>query len=248
VDELRTNRLEVATTRFIGDYLRTRMGLTFLTRLEILRRDGTHPLGPVEQLSPAVGVGWSRDKRNVRIDPKRGTFASSLGELVSGWTDDDISYGRLHLDGRSFFSMGPLVVGSRAGAVITTGRVPDYREVGVGGPSSIRGQRDDVERGTNLVRGSMELRFPLLSRKRFGLPIPLVPKRISNVDIRVDGELFLDTATAWGRNNELKEARFRHGAGVGLRVFMPILELVRLELAFDEDGSPTMLLREGNVI
>ncbi len=248
VDELRTSRLEANTTKFLGDYLRTRMGLTFLTRLELLKRDGTHPLGPVDQWSPAVGMGWSRDKRNVRIDPRRGTFASAIGELVTG-TDDDLHYGRLFLDTRGFLAIGrPFVVATRLGAVLTNGRVPDYREVGVGGPASIRGQPDDVERGTNIARGSLELRFPMLPRQRFALPIPFVPKRISNVDIRLDGELFLDSATAWQDRAGLESARFRHGAGVGIRIFMPIIELVRLEVAFDRDGNATFYLREGNII
>lgn len=248
VDELRSNRIEMSTTRFLGDYLRTRMGLTFLARMEILRRDGTHPEGPVEQLSPAVGLGWSRDKRNVRVDPHRGTFTSSIAELVSGWTDDDLSYGRLHLDGRVFVPVGPFVLASRAGAILTTGSVPDYRRVGVGGANSIRGQPDDVKRGTNIFRSSVEVRFPMLPRKRFGLPIPLVPKRISNVDIRVDGEVFVDTGTAWDPDFAFGSSRFKSGGGVGLRIFMPILELVRLEVAFDESGEPTLILREGNII
>jgi outer membrane protein assembly factor BamA len=249
VDELRTNRVEVATTQFLGDYLRARMGLTFVGRLEFLRRDGTHPNGGVDQLSPVVGVGWSRDKRNVRVDPRRGTFASSFGEMVSGWTDDDLSYGRLHLDGRGFFPLGShFVAASRLGAILTTGRVPDYRRLGIGGPSSIRGQPSDVEQGTNLVRGSVELRFPLLPRQRFALPIPLLPRRISNVDLRIDGELFLDTAAAWDRSPELGSARFRNGMGVGLRIFVPILELVRLEVGFDDAGKATFYLREGNII
>jgi hypothetical protein len=40
----------------------------------------------------------------------------------------------------------------------------------------------------------------------------------------------------------------RSGFGVGLRIFLPVVELVRLELAFDESGSPTVLLSDGNLI
>jgi outer membrane protein assembly factor BamA len=94
----------------------------------------------------------------------------------------------------------------------------------------------------------MELRFPLLSRKRFGLPVPFVPKRISNVDLRIDGEVFVDSGSTWDDNVGFRNARFRNGAGVGLRIFLPILELARFELAFDEYGNPTVTLAEGNLI
>jgi hypothetical protein len=35
---------------------------------------------------------------------------------------------------------------------------------------------------------------------------------------------------------------------VGLRLFVPILELARFEVSFDESGSPTVYLSEGNII
>jgi hypothetical protein len=35
---------------------------------------------------------------------------------------------------------------------------------------------------------------------------------------------------------------------VGVRIFLPVLEIAGLELAFDESGSPTLYFREGNLI
>jgi outer membrane translocation and assembly module TamA len=87
-----------------------------------------------------------------------------------------------------------------------------------------------------------------LKQRRFGVPLPFVPTKISNFDLRVDGELFIDSGTAWDDAIGFQSARVRTGAGIGLRVFLPILELVRLELAFDLHGSPTVYLREGNLI
>jgi outer membrane protein assembly factor BamA len=217
--------------------------------LDYLLRDGTSPLGPVRQLSPVLGAGFFRDERDLRVDPSRGTVASAFGELVSGWLTDDTRYFRSTLDGRGFLSLGRgFVVASRVSTVFTTGDVPEYRRVGVGGRQSIRGQPESVELGNSLALASMELRFPLLSRKRFNLPVPLVPKRISNVDLRVDGELFMDGGTAWDDNVGFRNARIRKGAGVGLRIFLPVFEIARFEFAFDESGNPTLSLTEGNLI
>ncbi len=248
-DELRTTRLYLSSTRYLGNYKRVRTGLTLFSRLEKLDRDGTHPLGPVRQLTPVVGLGWSRDSRNVRIDPTRGTFASASGEIVSGWTDDDLGYGRSVLDARGFLSMGAgIVLAARTTATLTTGTTPDYRLLGVGGDNSIRGQPENVEFGENTARASAEVRFPILGQRRFTLPIPFVPRRISNVDFRVDGELFVDAGTAWDDSDDFPVARLRGGAGFGLRVFLPILELARFELAFDQAGKPRFYMSEDNLI
>ena len=247
-EELRTSRVHVSSTRYFGDYRRTRTGLTLFSRLELLERDGTHPNGPVHQLTPVLGLGWFRDKRNVRIDPTRGTLASAAGEVVAGWTDE-LGYGRTALDGRSFLSVRPgVVLATRAATTLTTGGVPDYRRLGVGGDNSIRGQPSDIETGNNTARASLEVRFPILGQRRFTLPLPFVPRRISNVDFRVDGEVFADAGTAWNGSGDFPVARVRGGAGFGLRIFLPILELARFEVAFDQDGRPRIYLSEGNVI
>ena len=249
IDELRTSSIGALSTRFLGDFKRTRVGLTAFSRLELLQRPGTHPEGPIKQLSPVVGAGLSRDSRDVRVDPSRGTLTSAFGEFVSGWTTDEINYVRSTLDGRGFQSLGHgFVLAGRVLGVFTTGTVPAYRKVGIGGPGSIRGQPTSVDIGNSSARGSMELRFPLIGRKKFTLPIPLVPKRISNVDLRIDGEVFVDSGTTWDDSVGIHTARIRTGAGFGLRIFLPIVEVGRLEVSFDESGNPTFSLTEGNVI
>lgn len=248
-DELRTTRLYLSSTRYLGNYKLVRKGATIFTRVEKLDRDGTHPQGEVRQLTPVVGIGWFRDTRNVRIDPTRGTLASASGEIVSGWADDDLGYGRSVLDARGFLAVrGGVVLAARTTATLTTGTTPDYRLLGVGGDNSIRGQPESVEVGENSARASAEIRFPILGQRRFALPIPFVPRRISNVDFRVDGELFVDAGTAWDDSDDFPVARVRGGAGFGLRVFLPILELARFEIAFDQAGKATFYLSEDNLI
>jgi len=247
--DIRTNSFGLSTTRFLGDYRDARVGVTWFGRLDRLQREGLVREERLDQLSPVLGLGLSRDTRNVRIDPTRGTLAVASTALVTGWTSGEISYLRTAMDLRRFQSVGPrTVVAGRVGTILTTGEVPDYRRLGIGGAGSLRGQPSDVETGTNLGRASLELRFPLLAQRRFSLPIPFVPKRVSNVDLRVDGEVFVDTGSAWDDSVGFRSTRFRSGFGFGLRVFLPIVELVRIELAFDESMTPKFIVRDGNAI
>ena len=248
-DELLTSGIELSTTHFLGDYKALRKGLTFRGGVERLDRDGTHPDGPIEEISPVVGVGFFRDSRNVRIDPTRGTFLSTGTNLVTTWRGEDLRYLRTFVDARGFQSIvGGTVLAVRGVSVVSNGSVPDYRLLAVGGGGSIRGQPGSAEVGENIVRASLEWRFPLLERRRFVIPIPLVPKSVSNIDLRIDGEFFIDSGTAWTDPADIGRVRIRSGAGVGLRIFLPLFELARIELAFDESGNPTLYFREGNLI
>ena len=248
-DELRSNRFSLFSTKFVGDYRKLRRGWTSFGRIEVLKRDGTSPFGAVDQLIPSIGLGWFRDSRNVRVDPDRGSLLSFTSEYATGWTSDELSYLRGFGDLRKFVSIGQrIVLAGRGVTVLSTGEVPGYRRVGVGGSRSIRGLPTDTVTGNNLARINLELRFNILPKRRFNLPIPLAPRRIKNFDLRFDGVLFVDTGTAWDDSIGFRNASLFKGFGVGLRVFLPVLEVARIELAFNEDGEPTFYFREGNLI
>jgi len=247
--DLRQNRLAVASTRFLGDYKRLRRGVTGFLAVEVLRRDGTDPNGRVEEIGPVVGAGFFRDTRNVTVDPSRGTLFDVTGQTAWGTKTDELGYWRATGDARFFVEIGgPFLVAARGFTVISTGQIPDYRQVAIGGGGSIRGQPTEVAIGNNLGRASLELRFPLFAERRFSIPLPLVPKKISNFDLRVDGELFVDSGAAWNESAEIRNTRVFTGAGAGLRVFLPVFEVARVELAFDENGRATFYFRDGNLI
>ncbi len=248
-DEFRTNMIAAATTKYLGDYKMIRQGFTVRTRLEELRRDETSPEGGVDQISPAAGLFFFRDTRNVRIDPDRGSLLSTGAEYVRGLTSGDLDYVRGLVDARLFLGLSPrAVLATRLETALTTGEVPSYRQLQLGGSGSLRGQPDGVLEGSNIARASLELRFPLLPQRRFRIPVPFVPEDIANFDLRFDGEVFVDAGLAWNNGADLPERPVKIGTGVGLRVFLPILELLRLEVAFDEDGEASFYFREGNMI
>jgi outer membrane protein assembly factor BamA len=253
-DELRSYSGGISSTRYVGDYKQVRQGFTGTARLERLERDANAIGGGIHQLSPLVGLSWSRDTRNVRIDPDRGTFFVIGSEYATGLYEDttDLNYVRNQLDGRAFFPLGSkLLLAGRSQTIFTTGQVPPYRLISTGGGSSIRGLESGILIGESLTRASVELRIRLMKTKRWSFQIPLVPRkvgRISNIDFRVDGVLFSDAGKAWFDPSDFDRAPVKGGAGFGLRFFLPFVELLRVELAFDQEGNATFYVREGNII
>ncbi|MCA9752574.1 MAG: BamA/TamA family outer membrane protein [Gemmatimonadetes bacterium] len=246
--DLLSNRLLVGSTWYVGDYRELRQGITGYTGLERLTRSERSEDGSVNQLSPVLGARWSRDSRNVRIDPSRGSLLQFGTEYDVGLLEDGLQYVRTSADARAFRRIGVFVLAGRMSAVGTKGHIPEYRQLSVGGNGTIRGRESEVDQGNSIAFASAELRFPILPQVRFSIPVPGVLRRISNVDLRVDGAVFVDTGTAWEDRHDIGATRFHTGAGFGLRIFLPVLELARFELAFDPDGNPTVYFREGNQI
>ena len=60
--------------------------------------------------------------------------------------------------------------------------------------------------------------------------------------------MFVDSGAAWNSREDLKHTRVYTGAGAGLRVFLPVFEVARVEFAFDEDGRSAFYFRTGNII
>ncbi|HET9886011.1 MAG TPA: BamA/TamA family outer membrane protein [bacterium] len=253
-DELRSYSGGVSTTRFVGDYKRVRQGFTASTRIERLIRDANAIGGGIDQLVPSVGLSWSRDTRNVRIDPDRGTFFVMGSDYNVGVYSDtqDLNYIRNNLDGRAFLPLSSrFLFAVRSQTIFTTGKVPSYRLITTGGGSSIRGLESGILVGESFTRASGELRMRLLKSKRMSFQIPFVPHKmgkISNIDFRVDGVLFSDVGKAWFDPSDFSRAPTKGGYGFGFRLFVPFFELLRMELAFDAEGNPTFYLREGNII
>jgi hypothetical protein len=178
-DEFRTNLAGISTSRFLGDYKKVRQGVNANTRVEWIRRGATVLEPEVDEVSPVIGAGLFRDTRNVRVDPDRGIFASTALEYASSWTSDDTEYVRGQIDLRGFKTLFPrLVVAGRGQTILTSGTVPSYRDLVVGGAGSIRGQPSEVLRGTSIARSSVELRFKLLRSRRFGFTVPLLPEKV----------------------------------------------------------------------
>ena len=176
-DRLRIFSAGLATTKFVGDYKRVRQGITASTRMEHLERDNNALGGGIEQLSPTLGLSWSRDTRNVRIDPDRGSFFVAGSEYATGLYSSDLNYVRSTIDARGFVPLGGrFLLAGRSNTVFTSGNVPAYRLISIGG-----GWLDSRTRVGELDRGEFHPRcagtaHPTLEEQAHVLPASTSPE------------------------------------------------------------------------
>lgn len=172
------------------------------------------------------------DTRDNAFDPHKGTFAKVTGGPSIGITGS--SFGKLGASVSKFIPLGKettLATNIQGGTAL--GGVPGFAQYRLGGWNGIRGYRafSDLGTGTGLLMGSVEL------RRR--LPFPKGDKTsgaggmiLSYIDKNVRGTTFFDFGAVGG--NSLVNSMYSRGTlgasvGVGLRVNIPMLGLVRFD-------------------
>ena len=202
----------------LGNIVDTQRHIMFVPSLTLVHDNALWGLtGPVN------GSRWSLTaNRTVNLTPNSLSFATGLAD-----------YRRyLRFAKRYSFAYRLLAAGS-------IGR--DAQAFALGGSQTLRGYHDYDFIGTNTALLNFELRYPLIDRLDFGLPLPLFFGQIRGV-------LFFDLGATWDRTREfrfgesqegiwrLKDAKAGFGAGARARLSFLVL---RLDVAKATDFAST---------
>ena len=188
---------------------------------ESLSADGTDVI-------PTVGAFLTVDTLDSSTNPRSGTWAEVEVDRLLG----DARSWRIVLDGRRFERLS-----SRHGLALTTlvtlqsgdvdVQLPDYLQFDLGGANSIRGWSHGARRGPHQFVGTLEYTYVVQ---------PVRPFSIAGLNLygglQVAG--FADLGVAWGGDSDNESAI--DGYGVGLRLLVPFVDLLRFDVAWGEPG------------
>jgi outer membrane protein assembly factor BamA len=107
--------------------------------------------------------------------------------------------------------------------------LPFYLEFGLGGANTVRGWPLGARIGRNQLLGSAEYQFAVLPPRGFRV-------RDFNLYGGVHLAAFADWGLVWTDSREFSRRNGIGGYGVGLRLFMPFVDLVRVDVARGEPG------------
>jgi outer membrane protein insertion porin family len=181
-------------------------------------------------ISPSVGFRF--DDRYGSIKPRRGTYFY-VGALANKVINaEQQAYYRIDNDVRHFIPLDEnTVLGLRSLANIQLGEYPDYIRYGIGGANTIRGyERSDFRSAHRWVQ-SLELRIMPWPKMLYRVPF------IGITDFQFGLVAFVDTGIGWTTPEEFKYDNFHSGFGVGLRLFSPIQDVLRVDLASGARGG-----------
>jgi len=110
--------------------------------------------------------------------------------------------------------------------------VPIHQDFHLGGTNTVRGWNRDSGRGKNEFIGTVEYRYRVMEPRKI-----LAGRFGDSVFIGFELALFGDVGKAWGNSEDSGSDRFLSGYGIGLRLLMPFVNVIRLDFAFGEPGE-----------
>lgn len=195
----------------------------------------TRPLHPDEPNPPLRerddhrwgSLRWSWDTRDYRARALSGHVvrltATQHGGPLGGTTD----FRRYGVDLLQVWSTGhgtALTAATRT--LMSEGSVPRFLRQNLGGVNNLRGFEQGEFGGESRWYGWVEERVPLLRKQKLSI------WRGQKIDFTIDATAFVDVGTIWEGNDLLRgNAQGRWGAGGGLRVVAPWVDVFRLEAA-----------------
>ena len=176
------------------------------------------------ELDERLGSVGARLQFDTRPDPGfayDSVFVSAgLDRLFAGPEADGVE--RFRVEAAAYrMLVGPAVLAVRGWLQRSSGPLPAYERVLVGGRVSLRGWRAGSFSGDNAALGTVELRVPLTSPLGVG---------------RAGIALFWDTASVWDDGHAFNDAERYHGVGAGLFTMLPGLRL-NLDVASNLRGE-----------
>lgn len=183
--------------------------------------------GDKYDLMPFILFSAFYDATDLWVNPSRGwRFTGKLGQY--GIPRERPDYRRIYLSAARFM---PMRWGRTLGLSVLfaerNGSLPPYERFYIGGAHTLRGLKPNHDRGNRLFIASIEYRIDITKSR------PILPK----FDFGLGGTLFLDNGTVWSGGEELYNLHCFNGFGVGLRLFLPFVEVFRIDIAWTPDSS-----------
>jgi outer membrane protein assembly factor BamA len=156
--------------------------------------------------------------------PSRGWF-NSIDAL---WTTGSGQYATLDVDVRRYQPLAARqVIVATALVTMQSGRdgvdLPTYADYALGGENTVRGRGFASRRGKNQFISTIEYRYTALPTRSF---------RVLGANLYAGVALagFVDVGSAWNHLHEFSGGLIG-GAGVGIRLYVPYVSMVRLDLS-----------------
>jgi len=161
----------------------------------------------------SVTIEHITDTRDNIYSPTSGSRANLQIEYAG--LGADFNYQKYTIEDQHYIKVGHAqVIALRGQYGHGNGSIPESAQYKIGGQDSLRGYRDDQFRGNNMYLGTIEYRFPVVTK--------------------VTGAIFTDFGAAW--NSGWSPEGTHHSIGVGLQIQTPVGP-IRLDYGRGSNGG-----------
>lgn len=188
---------------------------------------------------PSLGVTFLWDRRDLKEYPRRGWLVNIVA-VKKGIPGRAVDYSRYGWDLRGYLPVntaGSLAL--RWASHFSNGRVPVYDKLYIGYRERIRGHFYQKYEGEIRSLASAEYRFAILPLRYFSYSDS---PYLQDFKFGISGGIFADAGVCRGRQEPWDWNEILYGCGIGLHFHLPYINLLRFEVAFDEDWDHQFIL------
>lgn len=190
--------------------------------------------GTKEDVNYGLVFSTVYDMRDLYAYPSKGFYAKIMFKK-SGFFEKAIDYTQYGFDFFKYFNWKGIILAIRLSTLQSLGTLPVYDRVYLGYSNRIRGHFNEVIEGRHFFMAGQALRFPLIKTRYYSVPSFLLPSSSTkNLKFGLNGGFFAERGIVWSRREQFASKNFIHGFGMGLHFLLPYIEVLRLDLAFDE--------------
>ncbi len=181
-----------------------------------------------------TGLALTYDSRDNLISPFSGMFARASVRRYTSIDGLKQQYSFMSLSS-SFYvpvqGVGTIILAFTGDN--RDGAVPWFYKMGIGGRNDLRGYPASDARGTARLLTTVQWRRNVYGPNVWDIPL------IGKFDLALNTIAFVDNGALMNSFDMAPRSRFHSTAGFGLEIISPIQNLVRLEVAFSEQGAPS---------
>jgi outer membrane protein insertion porin family len=194
-------------------------------------------LAQIPTNTSSIGLTFVRNSTDNPFYPTSGSRATWRSEFAGGILGGNVDFMKHVLDARTYIPTAwrPVLMFRGRGGVLTgygqASNVPEYETFRLGGTTTnyLRGYGDyDIVPRGNITFPGGRLMLTLTAELQFLIAEPL------------HGLVFFDAGDTWNSSDDFRLTDLRKGAGIGMRIEIPLLGQIGFDYAygFDRIGGP----------
>ncbi len=199
--------------------------------------------GKATEVNMGLRLTTTFDYRDLYAYPSHGWFLR-LGIYRMGLFLKNVDYVQYLFDFRKYFYFKPFIFASRLYTLQSYGTAPVYDLVFLGYNERIRGHFSEVYSGKHAMIAAAALRWPIIPVRYFSLGEDNAMSEYVTKDLKfgLNMGIFVESGQVWNRHSAFSLRKMITGYGVGLHFLLPYVEVLRLDLAFNEQRKSEFIV------
>lgn len=183
---------------------------------------------------PIIALNLELDYRDLIEYPHKGIYLQFFAEKI-GFPSMTANYFYTGIDAKKYFPVtSKTTLAFRSCMDFSFGAIPIYDRLYLGYSKRIRGHFFEKFEGENRALFSTAFHFPILPVEHFNIS---ETSYLHDLKFGMSGGLFVDSGLTWFQHKPIRANLIQSGWGLGLHLHLPYIDLLRVELAFDEDWN-----------